>query len=475
MRGIYLWHGRDVKCLAVLLLAIVAPSRLQASDTPYLRKRLPLFTVSDVAVIEGDAGEKCARFIVRLQEEQPVAISLKYSTVDYTALASQDYLEKSGEIEFSQGDIEQVVEVTLLGDRSVEPTEVFFVDLKAGHNLGMQTCRGVCSILTDDLGGRGGKIAFDSQASHQRFQAIYTMNADGSERSRLTDGLAVDRVPEFCPDGKKIAFVSSRDGNSEIYVMNADGTSQTRITHHDATDSYPRFSPDGKWLVFFSDRAGSNDVFLVASHGGTEPQQLTVDTGSDCDPAFSHDGSWITFSSNRSGEYKIYAMDLDGSRQRRLTESPGAEIHSTVSPDGKRIVYRGNLSGEFQAHLLDVDNAAVAQLSRQPGSVRHPSFSPDGKSVIFHEVSSPGVASIQVVQIETGKTKELTDDSAANLNAVWAPGEVNVSLLSVRKSSLWSELRTYRLQYLVLCVLLGMAVMGCAWRAIRIFRHRNPW
>src|SRR5215208_3831615 len=52
---------------------------------------------------------------------------------------------------------------------------------------------------------------------------IYTMNADGSGVTRLTNDPARDIQPAWSPDGTKIAFVSIRDGNTEVYVMNADG------------------------------------------------------------------------------------------------------------------------------------------------------------------------------------------------------------------------------------------------------------
>jgi Tol biopolymer transport system component len=49
------------------------------------------------------------------------------------------------------------------------------------------------------------------------------MNSDGSEQPRLTHNPARDFAPAWSPDGRKIAFASTRDGNPEIYVMNADG------------------------------------------------------------------------------------------------------------------------------------------------------------------------------------------------------------------------------------------------------------
>jgi Tol biopolymer transport system component len=51
----------------------------------------------------------------------------------------------------------------------------------------------------------------------------------------------MERYPSWSPDGTKIVFVSTRDGNYEIYVMNADGSGQMRLTNNNDGDEYPRW------------------------------------------------------------------------------------------------------------------------------------------------------------------------------------------------------------------------------------------
>lgn len=90
------------------------------------------------------------------------------------------------------------------------------------------------TLISNDFGDSSARwspddtrFAFNSIADDN--VEIFTMNVDGTGRTRLTNQVGVDGRPAWSPDGTKIAFESERDGQFENYVMNADGSSQTRL------------------------------------------------------------------------------------------------------------------------------------------------------------------------------------------------------------------------------------------------------
>ena len=100
---------------------------------------------------------------------------------------------------------------------------------------------------------------------------LWVMNADGSNKRRLTNNSKANFAPFFFPDGKRIIFSSNQEDpkgrNFDLYVINSDGSGQERITFDDTFDGFPMFSPDGKKLVFCSNRhaakQGDTNVFIA--------------------------------------------------------------------------------------------------------------------------------------------------------------------------------------------------------------------
>ena len=89
--------------------------------------------------------------------------------------------------------------------------------------------------------GGNGKIAFETSRTGN--SEVFVMNADGSGPVDVSNNTALDSQPSFSPDGTKIAFRSDRDGNGEVYVMNADGSRQRRLTHTPADEDVDGWQP----------------------------------------------------------------------------------------------------------------------------------------------------------------------------------------------------------------------------------------
>ncbi len=212
---------------------------------------------------------------------------------------------------------------------------------------------------------------------------IYVAGQDGANPTALTNSQGDDEWPNWSPDGSKIAFASSRDGNFEVYVMNADGSEQTRLTRNNAHDWSPTWSPDGSKLVFTSARDRNFEIYTMNSDG-TNPSRLTNDPADDHAPMWSPDGRVIAFASKRTGNYEIYLMNPDGSAVTRLTQTSANNFNPTWSSDGRRIAFESFRDGNWEIYSMDGDGRNLKNLTNAPNAAdQSPSWSPDGQLVAF--------------------------------------------------------------------------------------------
>lgn len=146
--------------------------------------------------------------------------------------------------------------------------------------------------------------------------AVY-LGMEPYEVTRLTFSPGNDALPALSPDGRKIAFSSKRDGNTELYVMDADGQNQKRITNCPGLDFMPSFSPDGKSLAYVSDRDGNDEIYLLDLQTGKE-RRLTAQKYDDLLPRFSPDGGEIFFLSDSGAFWGLWRLSLAKNDRPRL-------------------------------------------------------------------------------------------------------------------------------------------------------------
>jgi WD40 repeat protein len=154
-----------------------------------------------------------------------------------------------------------------------------------------------------------------------RFQLYAAERANLAQLRKIMDDTAVATEPAFSPDGSRIAFTSTRDGQPEIYIMDADGTGAGRLTNSPGADGDASFTADGQAVVFHSQRTGHRQIFLQPITS-SDAVQLTQEPADNSQPTVSPDGETIAFVSNREGNNHIWLMSKDGSSQRPVTRGP---------------------------------------------------------------------------------------------------------------------------------------------------------
>lgn len=147
----------------------------------------------------------------------------------------------------------------------------------------------------------------------------------GDVTAVTTPGTDFDDVPTVSPDGTKIAFVRVSGSSSALYIANSDGTNAHSVIT-DAGRTAPAWSPDGTKLAFVRIVDGTNWEIHVAAADGSNPVRLTNNAAQDFAPVWSPDSSKLLFASARDGNNELYRMNADGSNVLRLTNTAASEI-----------------------------------------------------------------------------------------------------------------------------------------------------
>ncbi|MFZ0743944.1 MAG: Tol-Pal system beta propeller repeat protein TolB [Terracidiphilus sp.] len=185
--------------------------------------------------------------------------------------------------------------------------------------------------------------------------------------------------PAWSGDQSKIAFSSSRSGDSEIWVVNADGSNLHRITFFKGPDVAPTWNPrTNAQIAFVGGRTGLPQIYIM-DQDGSNVHRMT-DGGYAVSPSWSSSGQLLTFSWNRKygpgapGGQDIYVMDVATMRWEQLTHDAGSNDFPSWSPDVRHIVFQRQVGGHTQIWTMLSDGTDQHELTHT-GNNQMPNWS----------------------------------------------------------------------------------------------------
>lgn len=184
-------------------------------------------------------------------------------------------------------------------------------------------------------------------------QYTLTVSVADDRGGVVTGNVGATGTVQVLPRGRIVYESDIEDPNREIYTMNADGTDVTRLTFNTVSDQSPRWSYDGSMITFRSDRNGAEEVFVMQADGsGQRPVVPAAVLGAQTPgwPTFSPSGALIAFETRGAGITSYYLVRVDGTHPdtpgtpgiKLLAQFPGVGLRGlTWHPDGTRIIVSG--------------------------------------------------------------------------------------------------------------------------------------
>ena len=247
-------------------------------------------------------------------------------------------------------------------------------------------------------------------------RAIGTIGACVAVLAALALELARERADAAFPGRNgEIAFISNRDGDYEIFTMNASGHRKHRLTKNSVDEFSPSYSANGRWIVYTRRSGTSFEIWKMRSNGTHKRRLTETVNGAVSGGAFAPSGRWIAFggtSSNPSfATDQIFRMEADGKHRRNLSRSEHPQYAPAVSPNGKRIAYYTfpDPTGEAEIGIMDADGSHQHVLTDNDAIEGAPSFSPSGKRLIFSFTPSSGDADLVTMRLNGAGLHRIAD------------------------------------------------------------------
>jgi Tol biopolymer transport system component len=268
---------------------------------------------------------------------------------------------------------------------------------------------------------------------HQALRDAYQPQIEARQRPEQAAEPLITRgrlnlAPTVSPDGRWVAFLSSRDLFSiDLYLADArTGEIERRLFSADRDahfeslrfiDSSGSWSPDSRRLAFVGFRRGTNVVAVLDVETRRIEERIVIpEVRALANPAWSPDGRTLVVTGMRDGISDLYLVDVQTGSAEQLMDDRYADLQPTFSPDGRTIAFVSDrqmdlenlIHAPMEIYLMDMGTREVRRVPLFEGTDHtDPKFSADGQSLYF--VAAPdGIPDVFRHHLATGATERLT-------------------------------------------------------------------
>jgi Tol biopolymer transport system component/DNA-binding winged helix-turn-helix (wHTH) protein len=221
-------------------------------------------------------------------------------------------------------------------------------------------------VIGPSVSRRGNRLAYTQYVSSVNLWRLSVAGAQSGSATREIGSSSQEREPDVSPDGRHLAFISTRSGFEQVWSSTLDGSDAVQLTHAHSLTGGPRWSPDGKTIAFDSRDCGRPCLYLLDPERGIPRELLTGDLEASM-PNWSRDGRWIYFTGVAAGVTELYKVSSAGGPIQLVSHSAGYNAQQTA--DGSRLYFLANphaytIDGEI--HVLHRDTGVEEPLQGMP-------------------------------------------------------------------------------------------------------------
>ena len=211
-------------------------------------------------------------------------------------------------------------------------------------------------------------------------------------------------VPQFSPDGRKIAFQSGRSGYEEIWISNADGSDVTQATDLQRFAGSPRWSPEGRYIAFDFRRLQHSEIDILDTLTGRIDTIAAFPTADNVIPSWSRDGHWVYFASNLRNGFQIWRVAINSGvaqPQSPIQITWNGGYTSFESMDGREVLYTKTNQPGIWATTLENGHERAVWHGPGPDYWSNWAVAKDGIFFLAPEAGAP--PEIDFLELKTGR------------------------------------------------------------------------